>query len=75
MKKGGKRFLIIPPQLAYGSKAIGNKVPSNSTLAFEIDLLRVNMFSIILVNMITFRIYLNFFYFWSRCISLFFVFL
>uniref|UniRef100_H2YCA1 peptidylprolyl isomerase n=1 Tax=Ciona savignyi TaxID=51511 RepID=H2YCA1_CIOSA len=41
MQKGGSRFLIIPPHLAYGGKSVGNKVPPNSTLAFKVMLLRM----------------------------------
>ena len=43
MKVGGKRELIIPPQLGYGSRNVGNGlIPANSTLDFEVDLLRVS---------------------------------
>lgn len=42
MMKKGKRFIVIPPVFAYGSKAVGNKVPANSTLAFEVDIMRVD---------------------------------
>ncbi len=41
MKVGEKRQLRIPPDLGYGSSATG-KIPPNSTLIFEVELLEVN---------------------------------
>ena len=41
MKVGGKRILAIPAALAYGSQAVGNAIPANSDLIFQVELLKV----------------------------------
>jgi FKBP-type peptidyl-prolyl cis-trans isomerase FkpA len=41
MKIGGKRLLILAPELAYGKRGAGADIPPDSTLHFEVELLKI----------------------------------
>uniref|UniRef100_A0A8C3PK28 peptidylprolyl isomerase n=1 Tax=Calidris pygmaea TaxID=425635 RepID=A0A8C3PK28_9CHAR len=43
MKKGGRRYLIIPPAWAYGAQGVAGRVPPDSTLVFEVEVRRVKL--------------------------------
>uniref|UniRef100_A0A8C7KTB4 peptidylprolyl isomerase n=1 Tax=Oncorhynchus kisutch TaxID=8019 RepID=A0A8C7KTB4_ONCKI len=43
MRKSGRRLMVIPPSLGYGSQGVANRIPADSTLIFEAELRRVKL--------------------------------
>jgi len=44
MKKGGQRKIIIPADLGYGENGVAGKIPPNSRLTFEVEMLKIETF-------------------------------
>lgn len=42
MREGEKRRYYLPADLAYGSRSVGSSIPANSSLIFDVELLKIN---------------------------------
>lgn len=42
MHEGEVRYIILPPQLAYGSRGAGSEIPPHATLRFKVELLKIH---------------------------------
>ncbi|XP_041718560.1 FK506-binding protein 15 isoform X2 [Coregonus clupeaformis] len=43
MRKSGRRLMVIPPSLGYGSQGVASRIPADSTLIFEAEIRRVKL--------------------------------